>query len=264
MMRRPVLGVITNDQTGVFQRAIIDGIRQIADLHSYDVLVEALGAGSSSYLEPTQLAGVMVISNAIPDSQILGFQQAGLPVSLISHHLPNTLIPSVITDNRQGMQCLMEHIVVGCGRRRVVFVRGLDHQSDAQERLAAFRDEAMRYTLDVPEAFVLRGEFAPSVAAQSVRALLAERRDFDAVIAADYLMGVAVLDALSEAGVRVPEDVCVAGYGDGEEARRRYLTVVAADVVEQGRRSARQLMGQMRGLTMRGVTVLNADLIPRA
>jgi DNA-binding LacI/PurR family transcriptional regulator len=111
---------------------------------------------------------------------------------------------------------------------------------------------------------VLRGEFAPSVAAQSVRALLAERRDFDAVIAADYLMGVAVLDALSEAGVRVPEDVCVAGYGDGEEARRRYLTVVAADVVEQGRRSARQLMGQMRGLTMRGVTVLNADLIPRA
>lgn len=267
ILKRPTLGVITNDQNGVFQRSVIQGIRQVADLHSFDVLVDSLADDGAApqpvSLEVASLAGLVVISNAVPDEQIRAYHATGIPLSLVSHQIPGTTIPAVVTDNGQGMARLMQHLVEGCSRRRIVFIRGIADQSDSAERETAFGREVMRYELDLPAEFVLDGAFDPAVAAQSLRALVAQRRDFDAVVAADYMMGVAALDVLKEAGFDVPGAVSVVGYGDGAEAEAAGLTVVAADVAEQGRRGARQLMGQMRGLTMRGVTVLSTHLMAR-
>lgn len=266
-VKRPILGVITNFQHGVFQRAVIQGIQQIADLHSFDVIIDSIAEDDAPprpvSLNIESLAGLAVISNAIPDEQIRAYRASGVPLSLISHEIPGTTIPAVVTDNGQGMARLMRHLVEECGRRRIVFIRGLSNQTDGHEREAGFQREVMRYTLDLPTEFMLEGEFSPDNAANALRGLIEKRRDFDAVLAADYLMGIAALDVLTEAGFDVPNQVCVAGYGDGPESENRGLTTVAADVVEQGQRGARQLMGQMRGLTMRGVTVLSTHLIPR-
>lgn len=69
---------------------------------------------------------------------------------------------------------------------------------------------------------------------------------------------------IQAAGLRVPEDVAVVGFGDGPEAARAGLTTVAADVVELGRRGARQLIGQIEGLRIRGLTLLSTELVERA
>lgn len=266
-VQRPTLGVITNFQHGVFQRAVIEGIQQIADLHSFQVVVDSIADDDAPprpvSLDVGALAGLVVISNAIPDEQIRTYHAGGVPLSLISHQIAGTTIPAVVTDNGQGMARLMHHLVEDCGRRRIVFIRGLLDQTDGHERDSGFQREVMRYTLDLPPEFILDGQFSPEAAARAMRALVAKRRDFDAVLASDYLMGIAALDVLGESGISVPDVVCVAGYGDGPASEARGLTTVAADIVEQGRRSARQLMGQMRGLTMRGVTVLSTQLIPR-
>ena len=121
----------------------------------------------------------------------------------------------------------------------------------------------MRANLAIDPELVLNGQFEPALSWRLMAELLARRRDFDGVLAADYQMALAALRALREAGVRVPDAVQVAGFGDGEEAAGAGLTTVAADVYEQGRRGARQLIGQMEGLRMRGTTVLNTSLIPR-
>jgi DNA-binding LacI/PurR family transcriptional regulator len=120
----------------------------------------------------------------------------------------------------------------------------------------------MRWNL--PEARRLRGDFDPDTASASLEALLATGAEFDALVAADYLMAVAALDVLRRAGRRAPEEVSVAGFGDGDAAQAAGLTTVAANVVEQGRRAARQLIGQIRGLRIRGLTVLSTELVLRA
>jgi DNA-binding LacI/PurR family transcriptional regulator len=55
----------------------------------------------------------------------------------------------------------------------------------------------------------------------------------------------------------------VVGFGDAPEAEAAGLTVVAADVIEQGRRTARQLISQIEGQRISGVTVLQVRLIVR-
>ncbi len=62
---------------------------------------------------------------------------------------------------------------------------------------------------------------------------------------------------------RVPQDVSVVGFGDGPEARAAKLTTVAADVEELGRRAAKQVVHQMKGGKISGVTTLSVRLIER-
>ena len=77
-------------------------------------------------------------------------------------------------------------------------------------------------------------------------------------------MAEAAMNVIKASGQRIPDDVAVVGFGDGPEAAQAGLTTVAADVTELGRRAARQLIGQIEGLRIRGLTLLSTELIERA
>lgn len=264
---RPLIGIITNTQRDVFQRRVIMGIEEIARARGYDVIVDAYADNPSGAQQITldyhTVTGMLSIADATPVALLHRMRREGVPVSLVSHAVPELPIPSVITDNAAGVEALVQHIVTECERRRLVYIRGLSGQLDSAEREMAFRHAIMRYNLSVPEAYFLRGNFDPHVATASLQALLARGADFDAVIAADYLMGIAAVNTLRAAGRHVPEDVAVMGFGDGPEAEAAGLTTVAADVVEQGRRAARQLISQIEGLRITGTTVLSVTLVVR-
>jgi DNA-binding LacI/PurR family transcriptional regulator len=76
-------------------------------------------------------------------------------------------------------------------------------------------------------------------------------------------MALAAMDVLKSEGYRIPEDIAVVGFGDGVEAANAGLTTVAADIVELGRRGARQLLHQLEGHRIRGQTLLSTTLITR-
>src|SRR5690606_24182799 len=94
---------------------------------------------------------------------------------------------------------------------------------------------------------LLTGDFTPERAGQALQAFMGAGGQFDSVVAADYLMAIAAQRTLRAAGVKVPEEVAVVGYGDGPEAEAAGVTTVAADVVELGMRAARQLVAQLEG-----------------
>jgi len=264
--RLPV-GIITNDRTAVFQRNVIAGACEEADRRGYAVVIDSY-AEDPAHPKPISLdyratAGVLVIANAVPASLLRAMFESGTPLSLVSHRVPELPIPAVFADNTQGIAELVRHVVEHCQRRKLVYIQGLSGQLDSEERGAAFDLELMRYNLSVPAPYLLRGDFSPAIAAESLTRLIDSGADFDAVVAADYLMGIAAVDTLRRAGYRVPEDVSVVGFGDGPEAEAAGLTTVAADIVEQGRRAARQLFSQIDGLRISGVTMLSVRLIVR-
>jgi LacI family transcriptional regulator len=259
------LGVITNNQHAVFQSNIIAGVREIAAAHNLSVVVDSLAEGRVPRrpvsLDLRALEGVVVIADVLSENELRALYEQGKPITLVSHYLPHLPIPAVISNNARGMQQLVQHVIERCGRRRFVYIRGEPTQRDSIEREMAFVDELIRHQL--PDAYLLRGDFDPDVAVVSLQALIDQKAVFDAVVAADYRMGAAVLEVLERAGYRVPQDVSVTGFGDGVEAETHGLTTVAANVIEQGRRAARQVIGQTRGLTIRGLTVLNTELVLR-
>jgi len=77
-------------------------------------------------------------------------------------------------------------------------------------------------------------------------------------------MAIAALETLSAHGYRVPEEIAVVGFGDGAEAQAVGLTTVAADIVSLGQQGARQLLGQIDGLHIEGITMMSTHLVVRS
>ena len=75
--------------------------------------------------------------------------------------------------------------------------------------------------------------------------MLAAGASFDAVFAANDMMAIGALQALKAAGLRVPEDVAVAGFDDVPLARHLGLTTVRARVAELGRRAVERLVAML-------------------
>lgn len=259
-----IIGVITNDANNVFQSEVISGIRHVADARGYAVAVDSIAPEGetprSVTLDINALDGLLVIANVLPDDMLGGLHRSNKPLSLVSHRVPGTAIPSVIPDNVGGIESLVDYLVLKRGKRRIAFIRGDMNQNDGVERDRAFRRGLMRHNIDIDEALFLRGDFVPSVAADSMRDFLAAGVPFDAVAGADYLMAIAAMDAAREVDIAPP---CVVGFGDGPEATEAGLTTIGVDVEQIGRRAAKQLIGQIEGLRICGVTLLSTNIVER-
>jgi LacI family transcriptional regulator len=257
------LGIVTNSPHEVFQRDVIRGAQVVTEQYGYVLEVMVVPNRQASASAFQRLGGLLVISNVLPNAVLRELHVAGLPMSLVSHTIQDLPVPTVSPNNAQGIAILAEHLVEDCNRRQLIYIQGDLEQTDGMQRETAFWQEVLRYNLHVPPEASLRGDFIPSVAAESVRHLLTTHLPFDGILAADYLMGLAAVDVLRSAGIGVPEDVSVVGFGDGPEADAAGLTTVAADVVELGARATRQLIGQVQGLRIRGLTLLSATLMQR-
>jgi DNA-binding LacI/PurR family transcriptional regulator len=263
----PKIGIITNDAKQTFQKAVITGIQQYAISRDYEVVIDSIERAPRRFetlrLPIDELSGIIVIANVLETDTLRALQQLGKPISLISHQVAGLAIPAVISNNRDGIQYLVDYLVTRCNRREIVFIRGDMGQFDGIQRDLIFRQSMLRHNLMPRAEFLLRGDFSPTRAAESLDALISAGGVFDAVLAADYLMGVAILKVLKQHKLAVPRDVCVVGFGDGQEAEQAGLTTAGLDIVEVGRRAERQLFAQIDGLQIQGVTWLDTALIRR-
>ena len=156
---------------------------------------------------------------------------------------------SVLSDNSARIQSLMAHQLDERGVRRPVIVRGAEGQKDAIEREALVRAEIGLRGVRVDEQLVIDGGFERDLAYRNLRDLLAERRDLDAVVAMNDLSALGAWRALTDCGLRVPEDVLVTGIDNQHNAAMTWpgLTTVDQDLEAQGAAAAECLLRQLQG-----------------
>lgn len=241
--------MITNDPDGVFQQAVIRGIDDIGWKNKYDLAINQT-EGADGYI---------VIANAANEAFFEAAKAAEKPVTLVSDVRPD--FPSVVFDNRQGILDLVRHLLDDCGRSEIVFVRGIGAQYDAREREAAFHEALLRNRLQA--AGMIDGEFDAETAARGLEAFIEAGHRFNAVIASDYVMGSALIERLQRMDRDVPDEIAVTAFGEGHEAMDVGLTTVSANVVELGKRAMRQVIYQVEGVPIAGVTMLRVRLMVR-
>jgi diguanylate cyclase (GGDEF)-like protein len=172
--------------------------------------------------------------------------ELGIPTVWIGVDKPGWT--TVRGDDVAGMRALMRHVLDERGVRRPAFVRGIRHHSDSVRRERTFREELTARGIPVDEDLVIDGFFWHETAYRELRALLERRRDMDAVIAANDVSALGVVQALNHAGLRVPDDVLVTGFDNDTYALCwPELTTVDPDLQEQGRRAATTLLAEVDG-----------------
>lgn len=152
--------------------------------------------------------GLILLSNTIgvtPSPRL-----SHLPQVSLGWKVPG--VPSVTVDGASGLVALVRHLVRDHGRRRFALVTGPADHVESQDRERGVRQTLDEEGLGLDDALVFRGNFYNGSGADAVRAFLAAGRRFDVLVALNDRMALGALEALAEAGLRVPEDVAVTGF----------------------------------------------------
>jgi len=121
----------------------------------------------------------------------------------------------VTADNLSGSAAVVTHLIRDHGRRRLFWVHGPADSPDSCERRLGL-DHVLRANPQCQLVGFFQGYYSVQSGEQAGEALLAMGRENlpDAVVSANDQMAIGVLKALARAGVRVPQDVAVAGFDD--------------------------------------------------
>jgi DNA-binding LacI/PurR family transcriptional regulator len=131
------------------------------------------------------------------------------------------------------------------------------------DRLNGYRAALREAGLSGHAAF---GDFTRDSGVRAMHELLATDPELDAVFVASDMMAHGALQALKDAGRRVPEDVAVIGFDDFDISRYSDppLTTVRQPIVEIGRTMAKQMLGLVNDrIDVPAAVVLPTELVVR-
>jgi diguanylate cyclase (GGDEF)-like protein/PAS domain S-box-containing protein len=162
-----------------------------------------------------QVAGFIVVVNAVDRSYLEALRTAGKPVVLLSAEVEGFSCPVVQADNRIGVLQAVAHLVEH-GHRRIAFVGSL-FQSDTQERYKAYREALRDHGIEPDDSLLFEtADNLEGTGEEAGRAMLAAGMPSTAVFAATDYNALGLMKALSEAGLDLPGDQAIVGFDDVE------------------------------------------------
>ena len=197
-----------------FFSTMLDGIRREAEKHGYDItfINSSVGQRQTSYLQHCRyrgLDGVVIASADYFDPMVAELVQSELPVVTVDHVFNNRI--SVVSDNLVGMDALVRY-VYGKGHRKIALIHG-EVTSVTRNRLTGFHRACEELGLTVPEKWMRRGVFHdPKGCYQITKELLSQSEIPTCIFFPDDYSYIGGYNAITEAGLRIPEDISVVGY----------------------------------------------------
>ncbi len=246
--RTQTVGVVLPDLYGEFFSELIRGIDQVARAHGQHLLVSSYHGhpeeqGAALRAMRGRVDGLLVLS---PYADRPGFLTDNLPDALpavlINTQLPESNYPALSIDNYRGATAMVEHLVES-GHQRIAFIGGPADNFDARERARGYRDALARLSPE-QSPWELPGDFDEASGYEAGRKVLEAEIRADAVFAANDMMALGCLYAFNQAGVRVPQDIALAGFDDIPLARFVHppLTTMRVNITELGGMAMRRLL----------------------
>ncbi len=158
----------------------------------------------------------------------------GRPVFLSQSTTP---YPSIDFRNEQAGRELAT-AVHGLGYRRMLVLGGPTGLVTTEERVAGLREGAAACGAPIPDDLVLACDLSRDGGYATIAALPEEVLEHvDLVLAISDVIAIGAMTALRDRGLRVPEDIAIAGFDDVPAARDAVppLTTVRLPLVEAGR-----------------------------
>jgi len=272
--RTHVLGLVipmtySNMFTDPFFGLLAQGISSTCTANNYTLMLWLIEPDyekrvNDNILNNRLIDGMILASNMIKDPLIEGLIARNVPLVQIGrNNYPD--ISSVDADNIYGAMTAVRYLL-SIGRKNLATVTGNMDLYSGRDRLTGFQQELQEHNLPICEDRIVFGDYT-EIGAYEQTKLLIKQASFDGLFVASDIMSFGTLQALQEAGLRVPEDVALVSFDDIPAAARHKpaLTTVRQPIHQMGAIAAQTLIDQLdskHSLTHRRI-ILPTELILR-
>jgi LacI family transcriptional regulator len=190
-------------------------------------------------LQQRAVEGLIAVDTALSEG-------LDVPSVAVSGHRDVPGVTNIVLNHAKAACLALQHLA-SLGHRRIAFIKGQAFSSDTEVRWDAVCEAAQKFEIEVKEQLTgqLEGESSsPLLGYQVTQKLLGSGEAFTALFTFNDISAIGAIQALREAGRRVPEDVSVVGFDDIQSAafQNPALTTVRQPLREMGMIAAETLL----------------------
>lgn len=254
------VGIVLPDIANPFSAELVRGMHEILETRGYPSFLT--GTSRSIQQETANLhslldqrvEGLLVATRGtqLGDDSLLKIVGQGVPLVTVGRHQPLLFADNVTADHKRGAAELVGHLVA-LGRSRIAFIGAQPQQAAKLRRFQGYREALVKHGIGINPEWVVGPELGPAFATQAdghaaFHQLMRLKKRPNAVFARNDFAAIGALRAAHELGLKVPEDVAIAGFDDTPLAEyvTPPLTTVGQAIVEQGRRAAEFLLERLQ------------------
>ena len=254
-----IIGVIVGDASDPYFATIIRGITDEARENGYLTVI-----GNSDRLADVELNfvqlmrdyhadGLIFAGGGLTDSSYLhdlanllaSFKNQRVPVVALGHHLIDA--PQVTIDNRLAAQEMTEYLI-GLGHRRIAFIAGPSVLSTSVIREDGYREALRQHDIPFDPSLVVESNFTYEDGLRLADHFLTFDPLPTAIFGSNDVTTIGCLVGLSQRGIKVPEQISLAGFDDIAAAQyvNPPLTTIRVPMREMGVIGVQQLLAALK------------------
>ena len=262
-----IIGLIVTTLQDSFFDAVVKELNEILAMHGYFLAISistGIESNDSHYLiQEDRVDGLILLSPVQEDNYIVELKRRGIPYILIDNQKPEHDAYSITIDNFKGGYTATRHLLE-LGHTSIAHLCGQEMFRSTRERRRGFIQALQEKGVTPFE--IVHGDFDIAMGYDTCNRWLKEGKLPTAVFAGDDNIALGVINALMEAGIRVPEQVAVIGYDDHYIASQLHphLTTMRQPADKIALAAADMLLRRISGKMKRGADLrIDPELIIR-
>jgi len=237
---------ITNPFYGVMTRGLADTLDD-AGYRSYVCNTDGSPERERDFIEDALDRGVDGIVMAwvhVELAEVEVIQRAQKPLVLLAGNEEIPGVDQVTVDDSAGARVATQHLIAR-GARRVAMITG--PAGTGRDRVKGYADALVAAGIGYDPSLTREGGWLRDGGRAAMLSLMSAESRPDAVFCANDLMAIGAMDAARELGLRIPEDVALAGFDDIDAAAlvTPPLTTVVNPAYEIGEAAGQLILDRM-------------------
>ena len=256
MMPSKVIGVIVPEFTHYYFMSVLTGIEEAAAARGYSIMVALSGELNEREVSICdtfryyKVCGI-IVSQAKDTRNYEHYQKlidAGIPLVFYDRICTGVNACRVVVDDYMGAYNAVTHLIeTGC--KRIAFYGSPLQLEISKNRLNGYKDALLKHGMKVDEEIIRFCDNRADAEALTPEILALEHRP-DGFFAVNDDTAIGILYTVKRAGLKVPEDVSICGFTNGQRAVAcdPMLTTVEQRGHRVGEEAASILMDKVEGL----------------
>jgi LacI family repressor for deo operon, udp, cdd, tsx, nupC, and nupG len=211
--------VLVPDVSNIFFSKVISAIQASAKERGYNVILgntmgdPALESELAHLLQTNQADGIIQLSARFPLSDQERSSDTLLPIVNCCECVDDDSMPTVSLDNEGAAEAVTNHLLE-LGHKRIGAVLGPSTSPLTNARLAGYRSALEAAGIMVDDSLLVTADFSMEGSYHAAGELLSLPTPPTAIFCFSDEMAIGAINRIRAAGLRVPEDISVAGFDD--------------------------------------------------
>ncbi len=213
------LGLIIPDIANPFFADIAKSIEMEARSKNFSILLfdsnEDINVERELFnlLQGHKVEGIIIAPVGTEFEHLVEVYETGLPMVIIDRYFPDVDLPYITSDNYQGAFDAVNHLI-SMGHKNIACIQGIKDSQPNKERVLGYIQALKKHHIPLDKSFIIGENFSTENGYKQTRILFSQDEPPTAIFALSNLISLGVIKALTEIGLKIPEDVSLISYDE--------------------------------------------------